>query len=406
MSRLTEYSLWLMEPRALQRAARKALAQPCPTAREVAHLRHSRLVSSYTPDVLWHDPPFARDLSSAKTKSDSRPLVGLIPIHGPIQQRLTPELMKCGGTACDEISASLDALLSDHAVTSILLHIDSPGGASYGVEELAEKIHAARGQKPIYAIADSVACSAAYWLGCAADKFYATPGGDVGSVGVYMLHINESKALEQEGIQVSFVTAGEHKVEGNPFEPLSAEAREHWQEQVNYTYAKFTRAIARYRGLPEETVAGKDFGQGRVLNPTQALSAKMIDHVLSFDDLVRQHMNTPTNSTTVPARTGPSVEVLRARHEHRKRTAAAAAEEEPAGPKEGDKVKFKEGQEHEPFEAGVEYIVRQISTPALGLATADDPERIMRWATAGELEPAGGGEEAPAAEVPAEEMPA
>ena len=375
-------SLWMMEPERLRRAYLRAVLPPCPTGRDLATLRRQRL-------------DFARSASSRVTGEPQRPKVGVIPVHGPIQQRLTAELVKNDGTSTEEISAYLDAFLSDPTITSIVLSIDSGGGEIGGVEELAAKLFEARRTKKIVAIADSFAASAALWIGAAAEKLYASPGALVGSVGVYMMHVDESKMLEEDGVKVSFVHAARHKVEGNPFEPLSKEAAAHWQQLVDYTYGRFAKALALFRGVTEGDVIGKAFGEGRVLHPEQAQRARMIDGIKSFDNLIGElTMATPTATTKPPARTiavsGPTPEVQRLRNDLSKhgRHVAAAAEED-MGPKEGDKVTFKEGSEHEPFEAGVEYLVKQISTPALGLATVDDPERIMRWATASELEVAG-----------------
>lgn len=420
MPRLTEYSLWLMEPRALQRAVRRALLPPCPTGRDLAEVRRQRLNPHERTRVHWMSDGGAFGLSAtygeykqhaaARTRADSpAPKVGVIPIRGPIQQRVTAELLKNDGTSTEEVSAYLDAFVADPSITSIVLDVDSGGGEIGGVEELAAKIYNTRRKKKVFAIANSAAASAALWIASAAEKLYATPGALLGSVGVYMMHADESKALTEEGITVTFIHAGADKVKGNPFEPLDEATRAHWQELVDYTYGRFSKALALYRGVSEADVTGPAFGEGRVFHAAAALNVRMIDNIKSFDQLIGElTMSTPTTTTATkpPARAavaGPTPEVLRLREDLRRR--GAAVEEEPEGPQEGDKVTFKEGQEHEPFEAGTEYIVRQVSTPALGLATVDDPERIMRWATAGELEPAGGGE-APAEEAPAEEVPA
>jgi ClpP class serine protease len=62
--------------------------------------------------------------------------------------------------------------LNDDAVSQILIDIDSPGGSVYGVAELADEILAARKQKPVVAIANSLAASAA-----PADSTSATKAG-------------------------------------------------------------------------------------------------------------------------------------------------------------------------------------------------------------------------------------
>ena len=84
----------------------------------------------------------------------------------------------------EAFGAAFDRAAADSSIGAIVLNIDSPGGSVYGVEELADKIYKARGTKPVYAVANSLAASAAYWIGSAASQLYVTPSGEVGSIGV------------------------------------------------------------------------------------------------------------------------------------------------------------------------------------------------------------------------------
>jgi signal peptide peptidase SppA len=251
--------------------------------------------------------------------------VGIIPVFGPVDQRLTGALLKAGGTATEEISAALDAMLADPSISTILLQVDSPGGTAYGIEELSDKIYQTRGQKPIWAIADSMAASAAYWIASSADQLFASPGADVGSVGVYLIHADESKALEQEGVKVTLVRAGKYKAEMAPFLPLSADAIGHMQERVDDIYARFLGALKRNRGVPLEQVRSQ-FGQGRLVAADQARAAGMIDKVMTFEELLDKLGGAPVVATRGPgmveipeAVPGTSLEVLRARHAQNKR---------------------------------------------------------------------------------------
>ena len=66
-----------------------------------------------------------------------------------------------GSASTQQFSAALRDALNDDTVSQILIDIDSPGGSVYGVAELADEILAARKQKPVVAIANSLAASAA-----------------------------------------------------------------------------------------------------------------------------------------------------------------------------------------------------------------------------------------------------
>jgi ClpP class serine protease len=127
-----------------------------------------------------------------------------------------------------------------------------------------------------------MAASAAYWVASQASEIVATPGGDVGSIGVYSMHQDISQALAAEGVTTTLVHAGEFKIEGNPFSPLEAVAREHLQARVDQAYGQFVLAVASGRGVkPAEVEA--DYGRGRLVGAREALAAGMIDRIETFD---------------------------------------------------------------------------------------------------------------------------
>jgi signal peptide peptidase SppA len=304
--RTLDQTTWLTEPvRLRQYVERIGLIPTCPTARDLAQARRERLEE-------------AKHAASRATIKSAKGKIGVLPIHGPVEQRMTTELLKLDGTSLEEVSVGLDALLADASVEAIVLHVDSPGGGVYGVEELSDKIFAARQRKKIYAIADSMACSAAYWVASAADVFAVTPGGDVGSVGVYCIHVDESVAMEMDGLSITMVTAGKYKAELAPFKPLTDDARQYLQESVDYTYRKFQAALKRNRGVSLDEVR-INFGQGRVVNADDALKVKMVDRIMTFDQL----MTKLTGGGGGGGNRAATMEIIRLRHEQRKREAVS-----------------------------------------------------------------------------------
>lgn len=209
---------------------------------------------------------------------------GVIPVRGTISQHAAGDLSSFlfGGATTEGIASDLDAMLADDSISKIVLDIDSPGGTSYGVTELANKIMSSRGTKPIIAVANSLAASAAYWIGAACDQFFVTPGGIVGSIGVYALHEDLSKALEQEGIKITLISAGKLKVDGHPSLPLDDETRQRIQDRVDEVYGQFIHDVARGRGVPESTVRN-GYGEGDVLTAKNAKAAGMVDGVMTLD---------------------------------------------------------------------------------------------------------------------------
>lgn len=210
----------------------------------------------------------------------------VLPLYGTVCQRANMMSDWSGGTSTQQFASAFREAMADDSVGQILIDVDSPGGSVYGVAELAEEIYAARGSKQIVATSNSLAASAAYWIGAAAGEFYCTPGGEVGSIGVWSAHEDWSKYLEEMGVKTTLISAGKFKTEGNAYQSLDADAQAFMQSRVNDYYGAFTKAVAKYRGVPIDQVRG-GMGQGRVLGASAAAGEKMIDGVATFDDTLR-----------------------------------------------------------------------------------------------------------------------
>jgi signal peptide peptidase SppA len=163
-----------------------------------------------------------------------------------------------GFTGYDGIKAKLIAAYEDDTIDAIMLDIDSPGGAVAGCFDLVDLIYALReeGEKPIAAIANEQACSAAYAIMSA-----ATPGlrfvprtGEVGSIGVLMMHTDVQQALQQEGVKVTIFRAGKHKAEGNPYETMSQDTVDRIQAELDEMRDLFINTVARNLATPERDV--------------------------------------------------------------------------------------------------------------------------------------------------------
>jgi len=227
---------------------------------------------------------------SEPTESAQGP-VAVIPLHGMIVPRADLMSDVSGATSVADFQQKFRGALADPEVSAILIDIDSPGGDAQMVPELASEIMAARGTKPIVAQANPMAASGAYWIACAADELVVTPSGDVGSIGAYTAHTDLSAAQEKAGIKTTLVSAGDYKVERNPFEPLSAEAQAAMQDRIDSIYETFVKAVADGRGVDTETVIN-DFGKGRMLLANQAVKAGMADKVATFDQTLSRLQKT------------------------------------------------------------------------------------------------------------------
>jgi signal peptide peptidase SppA len=219
--------------------------------------------------------------------------VGVLNINGPIFPKANMMTQMSGATSVEKLQSDFRQMLSDDTIKSIVLNIDSPGGMSDLIMEMGDEIYSARGQKPIVAVANTTACSAAYWLGSQAEKLFVTPSGQVGSVGVYTVHQDKSAQQEKEGVSTTMISAGKYKVEGSPFGPLSDDAKEHMQERVDETYSEFISAVARGRGTTDDIVK-EAYGSGRTYHAKTALAMNMVDGIQTLDSVVGGMMDYST----------------------------------------------------------------------------------------------------------------
>jgi signal peptide peptidase SppA len=227
--------------------------------------------------------PLAAPMRGARGAGARSGAIAILPMSGV----LTPGGYYDGGdTSTDAFAAALMDVINDDTVGAVLLDINSPGGSVYGTGELADLIYSARKAKPVIGLANSLAASAAYWTGSQCTEFYCTPGGEVGSIGVYTMHMDMSGLMNAMGMKATLISAGKFKTEGNPFEPLTDEARAAIQASVDGYYAAFTQAVARGRNAPVASVRD-GMGQGRVLGAKDALAAGMIDGIATRADVLR-----------------------------------------------------------------------------------------------------------------------
>lgn len=216
----------------------------------------------------------------AETKS-----IAILPIYGTICPRMHMMEDGSGGISCERIGLWINQAANDPKIGGIVLDMDTPGGSVSGVDELANKIRAAAQQKPILAVANYDCCSAGYYLAAAASEIGMSRTSVLGSVGVYMIHQCFADALAKEGIETTMIQAGEFKLVGNPFQPLSEAAAQKLQEWVDRSYSMFISSVAKHRGKSEEHARNK-FGKGWIVPAEEAKAVGMVDSIGTFDELL------------------------------------------------------------------------------------------------------------------------
>ena len=157
-----------------------------------------------------------------------------------------------------------------------------------GVLEAAAAVAGAARAKPVLAYADGMMCSAAYWIGAQAAAVYATQSAEIGSVGVYAAHLDQTRAAELAGLHVEVFRSGAHKGDGIPGTPLSDAARALIQARVDETAAAFRAAVVAAR--PCVPPAAMD---GRTFAPRAAVELGLVDDVTSADFALRDVRRLP-----------------------------------------------------------------------------------------------------------------
>lgn len=210
--------------------------------------------------------------------------VACLEISGTLVQKLGGLRPYSGMTGYNGIRASMANALADPAVRAIALCIDSPGGEVAGCFDLVDAIYSARGDKPIWAILDEDAFSAAYAIASAADKIIVPRTGGVGSIGVIAMHVDWSRALAAGGLKVTLITYGERKADGAPEFPLSDEAKAAFQADIDAAGELFVQTVARNRGLPANSIRAT---QAATFRSDQGVQAGLADAVMAPDAAFR-----------------------------------------------------------------------------------------------------------------------
>jgi signal peptide peptidase SppA len=215
--------------------------------------------------------------------------VAVLSILGTIVPRRIDAANASGGgfVSSEAIATAFREAAANPDVGTIVLDLNSPGGAVAGIPELAAQILEARGSKRVIAVANHLAASAAYWIAASATEVVASPSAEVGSVGVLAIHQETSQADTENGIKTTVFRSVAYKAELNSVEPLSAEAAARLQARLAELHQTFLQALATGRNLPVTAIAA-NFGQGRTLSAGEALAAGMIDRIATLDQVLAE----------------------------------------------------------------------------------------------------------------------
>jgi capsid assembly protease len=221
-----------------------------------------------------------------------------------------------GQTSYEGIAAQIEAAARDPSVRAVALEIDSFGGEVAGVFDLADRIRAIRGDKPVWAFVAEHAFSAGYALASQADRILLPRTGAAGSIGVVVMHADLSGQLDQDGVRVTLIHSGQHKVDGNPYEPLPENVRDDIQREIDVLRFLFTETVAAGRAgrLSQDAALATEAATYRGVD---AVAAGLADEVI---DLTRGFARF-RESLSAPS---PTARLLRATHPRAKEAAMSA----------------------------------------------------------------------------------
>lgn len=264
---------WALEERVLQNLSRIV----------ARHVEGTKLSQDEVDDIVA-----ARDASrEGKPKTyEVRNGTAIIPVNGLIAKHASSVngVSQPRGTSTQTVAGMLQQALADEGVQKILLAVDSPGGSVDGVQALADTIFAARGKKPITALADSTMASAAYWLASQADEIVATSDATVGSIGIFTVLPDYSRAAKNEGVDVHVVRSGKHKGAGVVGAPISSDQVAAIQREIDAYAELFVGSVARGRGLSSAAVGRLATGESWV--GRHAVEAGLADRIGTLESLL------------------------------------------------------------------------------------------------------------------------
>jgi len=197
-------------------------------------------------------------------------------IAGTILGKASNLEMLCGAFSCEKFRHELREVAGNPEIKNIILSFDTPGGTVIGTPETAELIYDISQIKNVISYTDGLCCSAGYWLASQANQVFASTSAIVGSVGVYSVLLDYSRALDREGITANVIQSGKFKTAGIQFKPLTDDERKSIQDEINTIHEDFKNDIIKKR-------KGMDFEdfEGQTFSGKQALTRGFIDGIVN-----------------------------------------------------------------------------------------------------------------------------
>lgn len=216
--------------------------------------------------------------------------IGVLNVEGPTTYKATGWEALCGGVSYQGLLAQMDELVKLEDVNIILMNINSPGGEAFRMFETARQLRkkADDNGKTLIAYVDGIAASAGFGLAVAAHEIIVNPDSEVGSIGVVIRLLNNTKRMEKEGINVTYITAGASKIPFDDEGEFRKEFLEDLQERVTELYDTFIDHVVTFRDIDPQVVRDTE---AKMFSADKALELGLIDKIMEGEAL-NEHLAT------------------------------------------------------------------------------------------------------------------
>lgn len=228
--------------------------------------------------------------------------IAVIDVNGRLAKRMDFFTEVCeGGTSTEKLLKDFQTCLENPNISSIVLHIDSPGGEAFGINEIASHITAAKGKKPIKAYVSGLGCSGAYWIASAADEIICDKSAFLGSIGVVSVWMDDTEFYKMLGIDKKVITSS--NAPKKRLDLNTAEGSAEFQAELDAIEKVFISAVGKNRDKKFAEVVN-DFNQGGVLCGADAVKVGMADRIGSLEGVIAELKKSAKNTKFGAEKTG------------------------------------------------------------------------------------------------------
>ena len=171
------------------------------------------------------------------------------------------------------INSFMDSVEKEDGIEAVLVEINSPGGTPVAAQRIAERLHSST--LPVVGLIGDMGASGGYMIAAATNYLIASPMSDVGSIGVTMSYVENSKQNEDSGLTYVQLTTGKFKDSGTPERAITDEEREMFQKDLDLVHNEFVNMVATYRNKPVEDI--KKLADGSSMVGVRALENGLVD---------------------------------------------------------------------------------------------------------------------------------